>query len=313
MGLMYSVRSASEYSFALLSDIHIGDTEVDAVALATGAVSTINSMVSKYNIKFVFITGDLTNTALPDQWSEVRSILDELIIPYYPTIGNHDMWTYNSTWEEPTPTGDVQFAGVFGDRLSTLYNWNDVSVWNPEENITSCFQNWEMRVGNISFLSLDWNSRMSAATKLGYLGAWPGCQLHNFTGGTFQWLGERLSAIPSNIKTIILLQHQPFKAPPIVPDVIYDFPITWRHDIKELLLQHQPAEKYWGVFAGHYHIWWNGTAFDDWREFREWETKACKKDGAITVATVDNDSIVQLLRFEGNSTQISSGKEWNLL
>lgn len=45
-------------------------------------------LVDDYNIKMVFITGDVTNSAMPQQWMDSKTILDKLKIPYFPTMGN---------------------------------------------------------------------------------------------------------------------------------------------------------------------------------------------------------------------------------
>ncbi|MEW5760064.1 MAG: hypothetical protein AB1779_04800 [Candidatus Thermoplasmatota archaeon] len=41
-------------------------------------------------------------------------MLDKLKIPYYPIIGNHDIWAFNDTFEEAKPTGDKGFMQIFG-------------------------------------------------------------------------------------------------------------------------------------------------------------------------------------------------------
>jgi len=129
----------------------------------------------------------------------------------------------------------------------------------------------------------------------------PTAELHNFTGGTFPWLQERLSAVPSNTKTIVLLQHQPFRAPPFVPEYIYAFSKEKKTAIGELLHSFPSLEeKYWGVFAGHFHIWYNGTAFNGWPKFKQWETAACKRIAAITLVTVEDDQIVDIQKMNGD-------------
>jgi 3',5'-cyclic AMP phosphodiesterase CpdA len=64
------------------------------------SVKKINDLVRVENIKYVIITGDITNSATVQQYQDLKNILDKLIIPYIPLMGNHDIWSYNSTWEE---------------------------------------------------------------------------------------------------------------------------------------------------------------------------------------------------------------------
>jgi len=61
-----------------------------------------------------------------------------------------------------------------------------------------------------------------------------------------------------------------------------------------MLLKYHPIEKYWGVLAGHWHRWFNGTAFDEWPTFMQWETEACKLSGGFSLITIKNDSIIDL-------------------
>jgi len=70
------------FTFAVLSDIHINDH----TPLTKSAISKINSLISKENIKFAIITGDITNSAMPQQWSEAKTILDSprfLMCPFW--------------------------------------------------------------------------------------------------------------------------------------------------------------------------------------------------------------------------------------
>jgi len=300
----------TSFSFAILSDIHIGDAAGQYVVdLAAAAVSKINSLALKYDIQFVFITGDLSNSAQPWQYQQVRQILDNLTVPYFPILGNHDVWNYNSTWEEETPTGDAMFAHTFADRLSQVDFYNNQTVWNPDEEIYSWFQNWELRVGKMVFIALDWNSRHRAATELGYKGCMPTAELHDFegsffvvsgplkyllnAGGTLPFLDERLSKIPTDTKTIAFLQHHPYRVPFPLPDFIYSFSHEKKLIIRELLHEKHSElnDKYWGTFAGHFHIWYNGTAFDEWPEFWLWETEASKETGAISLVHVEDEKI----------------------
>jgi 3',5'-cyclic AMP phosphodiesterase CpdA len=137
----------TDYNFVILSDTHIGAT--NSTRLLTSAVKKINSLVASKNIKFVFITGDLTNSATTSQYAEVRTLLDNLIIPYYPIIGNHDIWPYNSTWENDLPTGDQLFWDTFKDKYAGLLHTN-VTVWNPENKCNSFFQNLTAYLSRIS-------------------------------------------------------------------------------------------------------------------------------------------------------------------
>ena len=278
------------YTFALLSDVHIGDTGANALGRARSAVKKLNQLAANVstNLQAVFITGDLTNSAMPSQYTTVRDVLDNLTVPYFPVIGNHDQWLYNSTWEDTGPVGDQLFAKIFEHRLnqSNIINYPNGTVWNPTHNCSSWFQNYRVKINNNIFLALDWNSRHHAVASLGYKGSMPGADLYDFPGGTFLWLEGQLKQLDKQIETIVLLQHQPFRAPIYIPGEIYAFGEGKRLRIEHLLREHRSLN-YFGVFAGHFHMWSDGTAFDNMPKFRQFETDACKVAQAIAFVTAD--------------------------
>jgi predicted phosphodiesterase len=299
---IFKPRVDSQYTFAILSDIHIGESHASTTN-TMAAVEKINSLITERNIKFVFITGDLTSSSYYTQWPAAKKILNQLNVPYLPIIGNHDIWPYNSTWEAPAPNGDVLFAKTMADDLNNVtigsswfYN-TDGPVWDPTYGVESYFQNFEIKIGRLVFYGLDWNSRRHALSVLGYKGSMPGGSLYDFPGGTFQWLQQRLkllSSSPDQFNQVVFLQHQPFRTPWWGPSWLMTFTSEEKAKFRSMISNIMPVEKYWGVFAGHFHIWYNGTAFDEWPTFMQWETEATKTTSAFTLVTVKNDQIVDL-------------------
>jgi 3',5'-cyclic AMP phosphodiesterase CpdA len=300
-----TVKDNTPWTFAILSDIHIGDAGGPIVIdLAYRAVNKINELAPYKNTQLVFITGDLSNSALPDQLKEVKTILDSLVVPYFPVIGNHDIWTYNGTWEEKHPTGDKKFAETFASIYQNMsrrgWNYNMQTVWNHDDECFSWFQNWEYQYNGLVFYGLDWNSRQPAIHSLGYKGAMPGAQIYEFPGGTFDWLENRLRLLKTTgtpFKKIVFLQHHPYRLDPWIPDYIYGFSTLEKEEIRNMLVKYFSVEEYWGVFAGHIHTWYNGTAFNEWPTFRQWQTEACKWAGGFTLATVINGEIVDVQKM----------------
>merc|ERR1712000_513909 len=139
--------------------MHIGESDLQ-IQLANEAVSSINSKIVSDNIKFVIITGDISNSALPEQFTQAKEILDQLEVPYLPILGNHDVWTYNSTWEEPEPTGDILFAQTFSSTFKSFpygtLTYPNQTAWDPFLNITTNCQNWELNYNGTIFYGLDW-------------------------------------------------------------------------------------------------------------------------------------------------------------
>ena len=70
------------------------------------------------NASFVVITGDLTNDADPHAYGQLRQYVDDLSIPVFPLMGNHDdrktFWQYFPEFRE----GDfVQYVREFDERV----------------------------------------------------------------------------------------------------------------------------------------------------------------------------------------------------
>jgi Icc protein len=79
---------------AQLTDTHIKPERrtaygfVDTAGMLERAVAHINTF--KPNIDAVFVTGDLTDRGKPEEFEALRSILDEISVPWYVVPGNHD-------------------------------------------------------------------------------------------------------------------------------------------------------------------------------------------------------------------------------
>jgi hypothetical protein len=101
-----------KWSFAIITDLHIGwgipdyndesynDKEIGQNYYLTErlekAIQWINENYKNpdYNIKFVVVDGDISDTAEYSEFLTARNILNQLEIPYIPIIGNHDIWPY---------------------------------------------------------------------------------------------------------------------------------------------------------------------------------------------------------------------------
>jgi hypothetical protein len=91
-------------------------------------------------------------------------------------IGNHDVWPYATTYEHPYPDGDVYFANTFADIFNSsayVTNYNTETVYNPQNNCSSWFQNVEVSIPEegLLFLGCDFNTRDHALP--GYKGTLP--------------------------------------------------------------------------------------------------------------------------------------------
>lgn len=174
---------------------------------------------------------------------------------------------------------------------------------SPENSlVVSVRKNWELNYCGATYFGLDWNSRKPALNIVGYKGAWPGAELHNFANGTFQWFSNRLAALhhtTSNPK-VTMFHHHPYRAPTGVPDFIYGFSSAQKTTVANLLTSSFPKPSYWGIITGHWHRWYNGTALDQWPQLIQWETEACKVSSAFSLVHVHGASISFIEKMYGN-------------
>lgn len=84
---------------------------------------------------------------------------------------------------------------------------------------------------------------------------------------------HRLKLVPKD-STVVLLQHHPFDMPNFVPGTIVGIPrgitrfyfseflYSFSSEKKKVIFQvlESVANNYWGVFAGHLHVWHDGPS-----------------------------------------------------
>lgn len=306
-----ATSASNAFSFVQVTDIHIGDGQGRIVTqFLKNTVDRINAVKDQHNVSFVIASGDLTASAVHWQFDTFKREMDRLQVPWIPMLGNHDIWTYNSTFEEEIPTADLYFNKLFAQQMlrakkqleatgnkDTSFTYTSEPCANMEHGgIQSYFQNYVLRVNrDLTILGLDWNSRKSAVKQLKYKGSWPGAELHDFPCGTFQWLQGTLEEMSTKWehrpKNIVIMQHHPFRTPFGVPGAIYAFSSKDKNRIRDVLSKYFPIETYWGIFAGHFHRWFDGTAFDEkeWRTFHQHESSAGKSNGSYAIVNVAND------------------------
>jgi predicted MPP superfamily phosphohydrolase len=106
--LTTAVSGQRTFTFAHVSDTHIGG----AVTAADDLRSTVKDINANDSLKFVIITGDITEFGADEELRLAKSILDSLNKPWYIIPGNHD-----GNWSE---SGANSFRTVFGAETTTF-------------------------------------------------------------------------------------------------------------------------------------------------------------------------------------------------
>lgn len=108
-GLFVTVTSAQIYfRFAHVSDTHIGGSQTALEDLR----STVRDINADTSLRFVILTGDITEFGADVELKLAKTILDSLHKPWYIIPGNHD-----ANWSE---SGANSFRAVFGSETTTF-------------------------------------------------------------------------------------------------------------------------------------------------------------------------------------------------
>jgi hypothetical protein len=170
----------------------------------------------------------------------------------------------------------------------------NVTAYSPHpvinrHNTSSSYQNFQLTLQSggqlLSFLAGDWSTREPAPFNESGVPGWAERGLSDFPGGPLPWLRDTLAAAAAQPAAarpsrLFLIQHQPISCPFYMPDFLFCFGVEDKVLLEAALLQSWPREAWWGVWAGHNHLFLNqSTPFLGWPEFREVETAAAKGDG----------------------------------
>jgi len=313
--------SACQFSFVHITDLHIGKSYADygtpgyddappegdvgsAAVNLRNSVNWVNSHVSSSNIKFVMVTGDMTDSAEKSEFLKAKEILDDLEVPYVPMTGNHDNWQYTTSAESDYPSGDQVFREVFSDRFDSLAavlpNWDDgtrnTPIWNgeadsrtvPDAGCNSYFQNYSFDYAGYHFICADYNSRNHKPSGRGTISDGEVfdsvlCQ------GTLPWLRSHFEAYPYKAaENILMFSHEPL----LIES--HSFSSDEYNAIASFLAQGS-NENYCGLACcGHDH---GDVSFD----ISYGSTNICP--GVETPAVVDGDGFLRVIDVWGKTAQ----------
>jgi 3',5'-cyclic AMP phosphodiesterase CpdA len=263
------------FSFVHLTDVHIGEGDGDRDYGTVGindempigdigdpAIrlrNTVNWLKENHEaeqIKFVIVSGDLTDSGERSEYLKFKEIMDELPIPYIPLIGNHDVWPYTGDERALHPFGDSLINSIFEDNFlfakSKMDAWDDgtrlTRQFNPETDNYNYLQNYAFEYDGFHFLMMDFNPRYPAARNEPGIG--PEAELMDFEGGSWDWMKQKVESINSleDQNLFIVSHHPPLKE---IWSIWYAFDVDEKKTITDFLWNYKQHIAAW--LAGHIH------------------------------------------------------------
>jgi len=216
-------EAVQKFSFIIIADPHIGHSSVASRNLGA-MVRKINSIRQTYQIRYVFIVGDISHNANYSEFDEAIDTLDLLNsnIEWIPLIGNHDI-NYNSSGGNGSA---YRFYNKFKSQYNHLSSSQYISNWKKQDPLDCGRIYWLQNFSfdyyiwgkYFHFLCLDWVARDGWGND---------AELNNFCNeGTYYWYWHDLHTWPyrhSDNGTIFLFAHHPCWTPDLcihIPEYI---------------------------------------------------------------------------------------------
>ena len=136
--LTRAVIAQSTFKFAHVSDTHVGGAPTAADDLR----STVKDINADSSLKFVVITGDITEFGADAELRLAKTILDSLNKPWYIIPGNHD-----ANWSE---SGANSFRTIFGSETTSFQYGGYLFAG------TACGPNMRMGPGQVPRENIVW-------------------------------------------------------------------------------------------------------------------------------------------------------------
>ncbi|MFQ6003432.1 MAG: metallophosphoesterase, partial [Candidatus Zixiibacteriota bacterium] len=336
-----TVKVWEKWSFAIIADpqigIHLANEDEDygdpgwdddesgdeyyVTDYLNKAVHLINRHIelgNEYNIAFVVVLGDMSDSAEMSEFNMVVGILNKLDVPWIPIIGNHDIWPYSSSTNRYSgSTPDSYFYDIIKSQyeyLSNFFeNWTKqepLPIEDPGGTKYYYFQNFAFDYKGYHFIGLDFNSRnlVFPPPLVPPHPSWAGVKawayLYDFEGGTWDWFKEHFDAYADkgNENTIIF-SHHPMRWDPL-PRA---FSLSDMAKISWYINTNNFRDNIWGNFAGHTHK--NREGYVEATGMYCIETVATFRDPHPRIVQVYADETIDystLLRDEQKSMRITA-------
>jgi hypothetical protein len=263
-----------KFSFVQLTDIHVGEGIDDygtpgfandtmpngdvgySAQRLRKAVNWINANAQKRDIRFVIVTGDLTDSGEKSEFEKANEILSTLIVPFVPQIGNHDVVSHTRSSWDSTASGDALCNLVFKREFDTLQHfadlWDDgyrqLRVYSPYSRHEQYFQNFMFEYRGYGFVFFDLNPRFLYGRPKTDHGPKP--RLNDFPNASFDWLKHTLATFKdSENHNIFLFSHQPPHHD--FMSIFNGLPTAEYDKLTSTLLPYSQHLAYW--LAGHMH------------------------------------------------------------
>lgn len=261
------------FSFALFTDTHIGEGHADygspgfddddgggdedtITENIRTTVAKVNTNIERFDIAFTLILGDLTDSGELSELRRGKEIFDLLEVPYFPLLGNHDMWPYTDAEEADGPIGDVAFNRIYDDHLDAVGAQVDnfvrapSPVYNPEHDMDSHFINYAFDHLGSHFIALDFVTRHHTPNE--EPGVNSRAQLHDFEGGTWQWFGDLMASYDVlEENSVFVFSHHEMGV--FVP-MLDCFTFEEHAVVGDFIREGGYGDAIFGFFAGHRHM-----------------------------------------------------------
>jgi len=114
----------NEYSFIVITDTHIQDNNGGKFTKEKeNKLRNLKNVISNNDVKFAVHLGDITQSGNAQEIDLFIEIADSLGVPFYPVIGNHDIYfgNFNNEWKNKIGSTRYRIDGNGSNSSVTLF------------------------------------------------------------------------------------------------------------------------------------------------------------------------------------------------